>query len=62
MGLSATWVQLARMTPPSLGQFESKKPRTTVASGKAGAPTRWWYMESLSAVFTSFHTDKDRVV
>ncbi|KAI0089214.1 hypothetical protein BDY19DRAFT_944738 [Irpex rosettiformis] len=52
VGLTATWVQLARKD----GE-KTKQPKKSV-SGKVGEPTKWWYMEQFMATLVSFHTDR----
>ena len=53
VGLTATWVQLARKA----GDDEPGR-RKKGAPGKNGEPTEWWYMEQFMATLVSFHTDR----
>lgn len=67
MGVCATWVQVARKETPGddvrpevdLSTKKGRKaPPPRGAAGKNGEPTKFWYMEQVSFVCTSFHTDR----
>ncbi|KAI0692562.1 hypothetical protein BC835DRAFT_1416490 [Cytidiella melzeri] len=64
MGLTATWIQLARKAgddKPEKRKDAKGKTRTLKKKGgpgKNGAPTKWWYMEQFMASLLSFHTDR----
>ena len=67
MGVCATWVQIVRKDVPGddvrpevdLSTKKGRKaPPPRGAAGKNGEPTEFWYMEQVSFVCTSFHTDR----
>lgn len=61
VGLTATWVQLARRAgegDDEEGEGKGKGKKKKGAEGKNGEGTRWWYMEQFMATLTSFHTDR----
>ncbi|OCH94547.1 hypothetical protein OBBRIDRAFT_789237 [Obba rivulosa] len=59
MGLGATWVQLVRQDPTKSAEaVETKgKKKQKGGAGEPGEPTKFWYMEQLSMILPSFHTE-----
>ena len=62
MGVHGSWVQLARIdnnansVPKGAGRVRKGQPLSN-GPGANGQPTRFWYLENVSSVFVSFHTD-----
>ena len=66
MGIDATWVQLARMDPDVPVEVDpetfnnaylQRKKKQLGGPGVPVAPTKIWYMEQVSVVHPSFHTE-----
>jgi hypothetical protein len=58
MGLTATWIQLARKAGDDEPETKKKKSAKKGGPGKNGEPTKWWYMEAFMTAIMSFHTDR----
>lgn len=60
MGLSATWVQLARQDLSGVDWMDEKsadEPKPGSVAGKVGVPTSFWYMEKLLSILPSYHSE-----
>ncbi|CCL98262.1 uncharacterized protein FIBRA_00256 [Fibroporia radiculosa] len=60
MGISATWIQIARQDLKGVDWTDEQTVPTKKGKGglgEAGEPTRFWYMEQLISILPSYHTE-----